>query len=128
MGVPGTGHGHRGESSLGQRGALRGRGKGLGPRQPAGAPRISEELAAFDEGLLAPLISYDRERGTRLTETFCLSLVLDSSSEVARRLYVHENTVRYRVRRAEQLLGCDLGSSKERITLGLAAFVWLRRG
>lgn len=91
-------------------------------------PRLSEELAAFGEGLLAPLISYDRERGTRLTETFCLSLALDSSSEVARRLYVHENTVRYRVRRAEQLLGRDLGSSKERITLGLAAFVWLRRG
>ena len=91
-------------------------------------PRISEELAAFGESLLAPLVSYDRERGSRLTETFCLSLTLDSLSEVARRLYVHENTVRYRVRRAGQLLGRDLGSSRERVTLGLAAFVWLRHG
>lgn len=90
-------------------------------------PRVYGELAAFGEGLLEPLTAYDRARGTRLTETFCLSLTLDSLSEVACRLYVHENTVRYRRRRAEQLLGRDLSSSRERITLGLAAFVWLRR-
>lgn len=89
-------------------------------------PRISEELAAFGEGILAPLVTYDHERGSRLTETFCLSLTLDSTSEAAQRLYVHENTVRYRVRRAAQILGRDPGSPKERVTLGLAAYVWLR--
>lgn len=90
-------------------------------------PRLSSELSDFGEGLLQPLISYDRERASRLTETFCLSLTLDSTSEVSRRLFVHENTVRYRMRRAQQILGRDLSSPEERVALGLAAFAWLRK-
>jgi DNA-binding PucR family transcriptional regulator len=55
-------------------------------------------------------------------------MTLDSSSEVARRHHVHENTVRYRMRRAGEILGRDLGSSRERVAFGLAAFAWLRHG
>ncbi len=91
-------------------------------------PRLSAEISDFGESLLEPLISYDHERGSRLTETFCLSLTLDSTSEVSRRLFVHENTVRYRLRRAQQILDCDLTSSKDHVAFGLAAFAWLRRG
>ena len=91
-------------------------------------PRLSAEISDFGESLLEPLISYDHERGSRLTETFCLSLTLDSASEVSRRLFVHENTVRYRLRRAQQILDCDLTSSKDHVAFGLAAFAWLRRG
>ena len=90
-------------------------------------PRLSAEISDFSESLLQPLISYDRERGSRLTETFCLSLALDSTTEVSRRLFVHENTVRYRMRRAQQILDRDLSSPEERVALGLAAFAWLRK-
>ena len=90
-------------------------------------PRLSSELSDFSEGLLQPLISYDRERASRLTETFCLWLTLESTAEVPRRLFVHENTVRYRVRRAQQILGRDPSSPEERVALGLAAFAWRRK-
>lgn len=90
-------------------------------------PRLGGELAAFAQNLLSPLLAYDREHGSELTRTFCLALALGSSRAAAERLFVHENTVRYRVRRAEQILGRDLERPKERTALSLAAFAWLRR-
>ncbi len=90
-------------------------------------PRLSEDLFAFADSLLAPVLAYDEEHGTQLAETLCLSLLLDSTEEVSRRLYVHANTVRYRTRRAEEILDRDLTLPKERVAANLAAFVWLRR-
>lgn len=90
-------------------------------------PRISEELFAFADNLLAPVLAYDEAHGTQLAETFCLSLLLGSTEEVSKRLYVHANTVRYRIRRAEQVLDRDLTLPKERVAANLASFVWLRR-
>ena len=43
-----------------------------------------------------------------------------------RRLFVHANTVRYRMRRAEQILGHGLASPKDRVAMTLAAFIWVR--
>lgn len=90
-------------------------------------PNLSEDLSAFADNLLTPVLAYDEEHGTQLTETLCLWLVLDSTEEVSKRLFVHTNTVRYRTRRAEQVLGHDLTLPKERIGASLAAFVWLQR-
>jgi hypothetical protein len=88
-------------------------------------PRISDELAAFADNLLAPLTSYDRRSGSELTRTFCLTLALGSPQQAAERLFVHANTARYRVRRAEQILGQSLERPRERAAMMLAAFVWL---
>ncbi|BBL79704.1 hypothetical protein RxyAA322_15580 [Rubrobacter xylanophilus] len=89
-------------------------------------PRLSDELSGFAKRLLEPLAEYDGRHGTRLTETFCLTLALGSAEAAAGRLFVHPNTVRYRLRRTQQLLGRDLSDPKERTALSLAAFVWLR--
>ncbi|QYJ17264.1 hypothetical protein Rxycam_03106 [Rubrobacter xylanophilus DSM 9941] len=89
-------------------------------------PRLSEELLGFAGRLLDPLAEHDGHHGTRLTETFCLTLALGSAEAAAGRLFVHPNTVRYRLRRAQQLLDRDLSDPKERTALSLAAFVWLR--
>ncbi|ABG05274.1 Regulator of polyketide synthase expression-like protein [Rubrobacter xylanophilus DSM 9941] len=89
-------------------------------------PRLSGELSGFAGRLLEPLLEHDGRHGTRLTETFCLALALGSAEAAADRLFVHPNTVRYRLRRAQHLLGRDLSEPKERTALGLAAFVWLR--
>lgn len=89
-------------------------------------PRLSEELAGFAGRLLEPLLEHDGRHGTSLAETFCLALTLGSTEAAAGRLFVHPNTVRYRLRRAQRLLGRDLSDPKERTALGLAAFVWLR--
>ncbi len=88
--------------------------------------RISEDLSTFARRMLKPLLDYDAGNGSKLTETFCLTLTLGSSAKAAGRLYVHENTVRYRMGRAQKLLGRDLSLPKERTALTLSAFSWLR--
>ncbi len=90
-------------------------------------PKVSEEMVAFASSLLGPLLTYDRNTRSQLTETFCLALTLGSYEEAARRLFVHANTIQYRMRRAKQILGRDPDSPKERIAMSLAAFIWLRR-
>lgn len=44
-------------------------------------PRVSAEIQAFSDNLLAPLTDYDRDHGSRLTETFCLAQTLGSTAE-----------------------------------------------
>ena len=88
--------------------------------------RISEDLSAFARRMLKPLLDHDAGGGSKLTETFCLTLTLGSPAKAAERLYVHENTVRYRMGRAQKLLGRDLSLPKERTALTLSAFSWLR--
>jgi hypothetical protein len=90
-------------------------------------PKVSKEMVAFASSLLGPLLIYDRNTRSQLTETFCLALTSGSYEEAARRLFVHANTIQYRMRRAKQILGRDPDSPTERIAMSLAAFIWLRR-
>jgi DNA-binding PucR family transcriptional regulator len=60
---------------------------------------------AFVAGQLGPLASTD-EPAERLRDTVLAFLVSGgSATRVAKELYVHQNTVSYRVKRAEELLG-----------------------
>ena len=88
--------------------------------------RISEDLSAFARRMLKPLLDHDAGNGSKLTETFCPTLTLGSPRKAAERLYVHENTARYSMGRAQKLLGRDLSLPKERTALTLSAFSWLR--
>lgn len=89
-------------------------------------PRLAEELNAFATKLLSPLIEHDATSSSHLTETFVLVQTLGSVQEVADRLGVHANTVRYRLHRAEDILGTTQSSPKEHTALALAAFTWKR--
>jgi len=89
-------------------------------------PRLAEDLDAFAKKLLAPLIEYDAANGSHLTETFMLAQTLGSAQAVADQLGVHVNTIRYRLHRAEDLLGTDQISPKEHAAMVLAAFTWQR--
>lgn len=89
-------------------------------------PRFAEDLDTFARKLLAPLLEYDAANSSQLTSTFVLVQTLGSAQGVAEQLGVHVNTVRYRLRRAEDLLGTDQTSPKERAALVLAAFTWQR--
>lgn len=90
-------------------------------------PRLSGDLSVFADNLLEPVLAYDEAHGTRMTETLCQVLTSNSTEEVAERLFVHANTVRYRARRAEDILDSNLTKPKERAAACLAAFVWLHR-
>ena len=97
--------------------------------------RISADLNAFADKVLDPLVDHDRKSGEQLTKTLCYALTRgvikdklgSAAEEAAVPLFVHANTVRNRVKRAEDILGRDLCLQEEKVILGLAAFVWLRR-
>ncbi len=83
---------------------------------------VSEVLALLQDrtGLRDPrltaLAEYDRRHGTRLAES--VLAWLDALGEVrvaADALHIHPNTLRYRVRRAEQLTGIDLAQPQQRL-------------
>jgi sugar diacid utilization regulator len=89
-------------------------------------PKLTEDLNNFANKLLAPLVEYDAAYGSRLTETFVLTQTLGSAQAVADQLGVHVNTIRYRLHRAEDILGTDKASPKEHAAMMLAAFTWNR--
>ncbi len=89
-------------------------------------PRLAEDLDTFARRLLTPLLEYDAANSSHLTGTFVLAQTLGSAQAVAEQLGVHVNTIRYRLRRAEDLLGTDPTSPKEQAAMVLAAFTWQR--
>ncbi len=89
-------------------------------------PRLAADLDTFARKLLAPLIEYDAANGSHLTETFVLAQTLGSVQTAAEQLAVHVNTVRYRLRKAQDILGIEQASPKEQTALALAAFCWQR--
>jgi sugar diacid utilization regulator len=88
-------------------------------------PRLTEDLRLFATKLLAPLLEYDRGKGTDLTTTFVLAQTLGSTQTVSDELGVHVNTIRYRLHKAEDILGIEEASPQERVTWGLASFIWM---
>src|SRR5436305_4797400 len=88
-------------------------------------PRLDEDLRTFATRLLTPLLEYDSSKGTELTTTFVLAQTLGSAHAVAEELDVHVNTIRYRLHKAEEILGAVQASPQERITWGLAASIWM---
>jgi PucR family transcriptional regulator, purine catabolism regulatory protein len=80
-----------------------------------------DALRAFSDSLLAPLDAYDREHGGELTTSLRAFLLHNARWEsAAAELYVHRHTLRYRMRKVEELTGRDLSSSFDRMEFWLA--------
>jgi purine catabolism regulator len=78
-------------------------------------------LRAFADAMLSPLDAYDREHGGELVPS--LAAFLDHNARweaAAAALYVHRHTLRYRIRKVEELTGRDLSSSFDRMEFWLA--------
>jgi DNA-binding PucR family transcriptional regulator len=79
----------------------------------------SAHLRPFRE-LLEPLAAHDAERGSDLVRT--LTVFFDcgeNTSEAADRLFLHRNSVTYRLARIEKLTGVHLKDHRSRIALEL---------
>jgi sugar diacid utilization regulator len=80
-----------------------------------------DDLEAFARRTLRPLIEYDRGHGGELLRTLRVFLEEDRvQRRAAARCFVHVNTVVYRVRRIEELLGVDLGDPSTVFDITLA--------
>jgi purine catabolism regulator len=80
-----------------------------------------DALRAFAEAMLAPLDTYDREHNGELTGSLQSFLQHNARWETAAaQLYVHRHTLRYRMRKVEELTGRDLSSSFDRMEFWLA--------
>ena len=89
-----------------------------------------EELSAFYESTLAPLVAYDEQYQTELVATLATYLEFDCNlAATASTLFTHRHTVRYRLDRIAELSGLDIGRTddREKLSLGLKAMRLLGR-
>lgn len=82
------------------------------------------ELRGFYADTVEPLIAYDEQYETNLVGTLETFLECDGNVQAtAAKLFTHRHTVRYRLERARELSGLDVGSTdgREKLSLGLKA-------
>jgi DNA-binding PucR family transcriptional regulator len=79
----------------------------------------SPDLAPFRE-LIEPLAQHDRERASFLIRTLRAYFASgESASEAAERLFLHRNSVPYRLDRISELTGLDWRDPQARLALKL---------
>jgi purine catabolism regulator len=80
-----------------------------------------EALRAYSDNLLAPIEATEGEYGGELLRSLEAFIQQNGQWErAARSLYCHRHTLRYRIRRIEELTGRDLSRAHDRIELWLA--------
>ncbi len=80
-----------------------------------------EARRTFRTRVLGPVVAYDSQHGTELVHTLEVFLACSGSwTKAAGQMYVHVNSLRYRIRRIEELTGRDLGSLADQADLLLA--------
>ncbi len=78
-------------------------------------------LRSFRERLIGPLLAYDERHRAELLPTLREFLACSGSwNACAAAMYVHVNTVRYRIRRIEELTGRDLSRLEDQVDFFLA--------
>jgi purine catabolism regulator len=80
-----------------------------------------DALRAFADSVLAPLDGYDREHDGELLPSLRAFLEHNARWEAAAKdLFVHRHTLRYRMRKVEELTGRRLSSARDRMEFFLA--------
>jgi purine catabolism regulator len=80
-----------------------------------------DALALYCDSLLGPIESGEGQYGGELMRSLEAFIECNGQWErAAQQLYCHRHTLRYRIRRIEELTGRDLGSARDRIEFWLA--------
>lgn len=85
----------------------------------------TEELENYCEEHLGELIRYDEEHETSLLKTLSVVIETDGNlKDAADKLFIHYNTLRYRLRKIKELSGIDFTSWKKvaRVVLALQVY------
>ncbi len=81
-------------------------------------------LREMSTGLLAPLLDYDRQHDGQYVETLERYLELGGSfAAMADVMFVHRNTLMYRMNNIKKLLGTDLTSAQDRMNYQIACLI-----
>jgi purine catabolism regulator len=92
-----------------------------GSRIASGAPRSIAEARTIVDRVLGPLIEYDRERGTELVESLAAFLRCNRSwQSAADELFIHKQTLVYRLRRVEEITDRKLNQTASIAELWIA--------
>jgi hypothetical protein len=78
------------------------------------------DLEEFVERWIGPLVAYDAEHGTQLTETLRVLLETRTLRATAETLFVHKSTLKYRIKRINELLEADYQDSETFFNLQVA--------
>jgi purine catabolism regulator len=79
------------------------------------------ELASFCKETIGKLIAYDQAQGTDLIDTLTAYFAHKGNlSQTAEGLFVHRNTLLYRMERIREISGLDLDNPETRLSLELA--------
>jgi PucR family transcriptional regulator, purine catabolism regulatory protein len=95
--------------------------KDLGSFQLLLSLQGDEALRLFCDSILGPIEASEGHYGGELMRS--LEAFIEENGQwerAARRLYCHRHTLRYRIRRVEELTGRNLGSARDRIEFWLA--------
>lgn len=77
--------------------------------------------AEFCQYVLGTLVAYDRAHNADLLHTLRTYFRCNSNAiEAARTLFLHRNSLQYRLDRIEEVLDCDLHDPHTRLALNLA--------
>lgn len=83
-----------------------------GDSSPTFLPRTLAESKLAADRVLGPLIEYDRDQGTELIKTLQVYLECDRSpSRASELLFIHTQTVNYRIARIQELTGRSMRST-----------------
>jgi len=80
-----------------------------------------QELEDYRSEVLGPLLDFDKESNLALEETLLAYFACNTDLNAAgEKLYLHPNTLRYRLKKASEILGRDLSSMENQVNLFLA--------
>lgn len=83
-----------------------------------------ELLREMSEDLLMPLIQYDKKHDSQFLETLENYLTLEGSfMAMSEKMFIHRNTLMYRMNRIKKLLGTDLTTSEEKLSYQIACLI-----
>jgi DNA-binding PucR family transcriptional regulator len=91
-------------------------------------PNSARDRRNFIDEALGPVVRYDVKHGSDLVDTLRTWVTADYNvTEAAARLYVHTNTLKYRLKRIRALLGGDPSRGDLRLQVELALMLDLPR-
>ena len=79
----------------------------------------------YCDQIIGPLVQYDESHSNNLVQT--INAYFDhhgNISQTAEMLYIHRNTLLYRLDRIQELTGQDLNNAHDRLALQLALKLW----